>query len=152
MIYIRELRVGNLVKFMSKIAKVKGVFYKTNKNTSLPVLIIDNDGVFHELSECAICPIKLTQDVLIECGFSESLVHNDVLFKTVIDGCASLSFDLKTNILSLNAFKLLKDGEYEKGKINLSHIITLHQLQNLYFILTGNDLSIGIEGIGRVDD
>lgn len=69
-------------------------------------------------------PIILTEEILLKCGFKRfpwGLVINELLFKD----------DLKCSFLELEI------GNGFRVKVNF-----LHQLQNLYFALTGKELEI----------
>ena len=91
--------------------------YLQNRN-GIPYKVLGEmfvDG-FHGLK-----PIPLTEELLLRIGFSVSSLGDD-------------------NVVSVNGFYLWKD--------RLQHITTgtrikhVHQLQNLYFALTGEELEI----------
>lgn len=70
-------------------------------------------------------PIPLTEEILLKCGFEEdaNLFHNNIaLYKNGVGG-----FNYNANYF-----------EHD----NLISVDYLHQLQNLYFALTGEELKI----------
>ena len=76
-------------------------------------------------------PIPLTEDILLKCGAWTSDWDNNSSYRIGI----SLDYILAIN-LELNTFQL--------GDLDLTQIKYLHQLQNLYFALTGEELNINI--------
>jgi len=122
----RELRIGNLI-------------YDYNNRLITVIAIIKEDCYFIECNENHskylledINPIPLTEDWLEIFGFKydygrwEKEYYNEYVFEIekIPEGC----------ILSINC------GEYTEGK-PFKHV---HQLQNLYFALTGEELTIKI--------
>jgi hypothetical protein len=69
-------------------------------------------------------PIPLTEEILLKCGFEKTYFENIPYFEKgclTIDGCF---YDVEL---------------MDSTKLNIIH---LHQLQNLYFALTGQELNI----------
>jgi hypothetical protein len=123
MIQANELKVGNWVFDNDYQTKVKLIY--------APPAIL--------LNELSLIPIELTCEILTDCGF-----------KT--DDNGNQWFNLQTHYLELI---LAADGFYypiyvqmpelscePEQRINLQRIKYVHQLQNLYFILTGEELEI----------
>jgi hypothetical protein len=121
MIEIKELRIGNWLSFLP--------FTKVNRKDTVKIdselltAILRNDEKFYD-------PIPLTPEILEKAGFKNP--EKDLY------------------LIDLNAdgkhFTLLKNLN---GFVVLSHEITyvlksVHQLQNLIFALTGNELEINL--------
>jgi hypothetical protein len=116
MIQANELRIGNYVS----------MFGEQNLIVDISLLMDIENGV-------EFIPIPLTPEILEKCGFKETDVENmyeidSDKFHTIRVLVGSISFP----------FLFSKDKEYFK----LYGIKYLHQLQNLYFALTGEELSI----------
>ena len=115
----RELQIGNYVNpYDDFITQVTGI---TNTGK---IWLVDNPT--HE--ECAwkkdkIKPVLLTEEWLVKFGFEKD-GHN---FKM-----KGYTFNLKTGNL----------WWHNKNLISLKSITFVHQLQNLYFALTGEELTI----------
>jgi hypothetical protein len=118
---IEELRVGNWIYLMH------GSFgYKPHQVS--PTLLFHNAKVTERLTFSK--PIPLTPEILVKCGFeldegrylkpvgsNISIAFRDDIYLTYDSDCASFDEEL---------------GKY------------LHQLQNLYFALTGEELTINL--------
>lgn len=124
-----ELRIGNYVKFggvefvTGQIAGVYDTAYidfegceSLNKGMEISSLESDFDEYLQ--------PIPLSEDWLLKFGF----VKNDYPY----DDYVSPPFGLGMNII-----KISKDMEFFIFKLSY-----VHQLQNLYFALTGEELTI----------
>lgn len=90
--------------------------------------------VTSKITECR--PILLTEDILLKCGF-----------ELVQDGDFSKRYDLikdeRFDFLINNGNEQLSGIRF-KGNTLYDEIKYLHQLQNLFFILSGNQLIINI--------
>lgn len=116
----KELRIGNIVLYQGKPKKIVGI---TEEHPDIDYLTLDY------LDWGDIEPIPLTEELLLGCGFEkyggENLYHNQ--------------------LNKLEAYKHpMKDGYGIglSGCYTLPHIKHLHQLQNLYFTLTGKELEV----------
>lgn len=113
-----ELRIGNI---LTDLTTGKPVRFK-----SFAVLS------FVAINQSAYAPIQLTKDILLKCGFEK---YDEI-------------YEIKagSTMLSLTAPHTL--GEWQNcfcwvyDQYKLVHIPSLHQLQNLYFALTGEELTI----------
>lgn len=125
MIKANELRLGNLVYPFDdyRLLKEKTILrdcikvnYKDLKYTS------------------KLFPIPLTEEILLKCGFNKgidgSFIKNDI--SVFLDKRFKTNLYLQTNELSLN-------HNWFGYECKVKH---LHQLQNLYFALTGEELKI----------
>lgn len=118
-----ELRIGNLVWGVSDIIEEVIYILPTKVNTALPKL--KESYFLHEIGE--ISPISLTEEWLLNFGFEERLGGR--FFKNswfyIDQDCAGVS---GWYFRSIDGFK--SKCEY------------IHQLQNLYFALTGEELEV----------
>lgn len=118
-IKISELRIGNLV---SCNGELQNVFSLQDGRTGI---FINNTGIYHFKYE----PIPLSSDILLTCGFTCGEYHKRDWYHTKLsplvhqyDDC----FELQTT----DAVIISAPFQY------------LHQLQNLYHALTGEELQI----------
>jgi hypothetical protein len=130
MINIGELRVGNIVLY-------------TEDNDELPVLKIDGDkrtlcldlllGLNIELNEQDIDPLPLTPEWLLRCGFKDD--GGNMWSGPEIENDDSIEY---FTIKKKNAGFFFYGSEWTHGK----PFLYVHQLQNLYFAMTGEELTI----------
>ena len=125
-----ELRIGNYINPKVNDIVVKDEFHKVEPTTMMMILgLIDNRGIEFE-------PIELTPEILEKCGFGK--YPTGCYCKNLKTDDSYLAIDLKYgNGVWLNIYQ----GKRE-NTIPLKHIKHLHQLQNLYFALTGQELEI----------
>jgi len=130
MIRNKELRIGNLVLIEDEVFDDNGKFNKTIHK------IKGNDLIY---TETEFYGIPLSEEILLKVGFQR---HDE--------GSVSAQFSIGINpithdyILYLIWPKALKDYSLEDFPFfkNGHHRIQyLHQLQNLYFVLTGQELN-----------
>lgn len=123
----KDLRIGNWVY-------VKG----SKKTTSVTDLITDcstmaNGFLCFGYQGDQVIPIPLTEEILLKCGF----IHGRVYFT------GDTGWKKSGETFSI---QLVDKGEYfsfHSAQFNL-RVIHLHQLQNLYYALTGEELTIEI--------
>ena len=114
---VGELRVGNLVLN-------DGIWYRIN-----PIDIYNHSVNLDSGFE----PIELTEDILVKkCGFEN---HNGKILMSIHDSIFS-------GIIFVEYYKGLKKWNLDIGDINITMINYLHQLQNFYFVLTGEELDV----------
>ncbi len=123
MIQANEYRLGNLVNYTVNreplhIGKITGL-YVTQEEERKIIIDYHYPGVFGE-------PIPLTPDILEKCGFDKR-------------GYKKLSNKLKLEWSFGNEFWIDREGE---TVFTFENINSLHQLQNLYFALTGEELNV----------
>ena len=108
-----ELRVGNWINYLGDNMKFNEIDLSNLFNPSIDMYDTDLE------------PIELTEEILLKCGFEKTIVN------TVIKAWLKFSFYLT----------IRDDGdffyEWKGGNIQVKY---LHQLQNLYFALTGTEL------------
>lgn len=124
-----ELRIGNYV--YHNIYGEKQVLKITNITDYAVNLDISNGDVSDQIDLDEIEPIPLTEELLEKCGFTKvgSNYEKDWLL-------------LHTH-LERQTFDFLL-YESSSGKLKATPILYLHQLQNLYFALTGEELKIDL--------
>lgn len=128
MIQATELRIGNIINEI-------GIDYDAGGNkfvdrSSIDIIkvlpetirIIAMGGPDAELYE----PIPLTPEILEKCGFIKVLMH-DGFYDYVKNG--------------INISMPYFEYHFNDGDSNTT-LATLHQLQNLYFALTGEELTV----------
>lgn len=119
MIQANELRIGNLV------------LNKDQKPIKVNTILFSGINHWQDMGASGMdsCfdlnPIPLTEDILVKCGF------NDTIYEWTK---GSIVVKWSSRIVSSG----LRQGLYVEG---LDHIQYLHQLQNLYYALTQTELN-----------
>jgi hypothetical protein len=126
MIKPNELRLGGLLLFKGEVKEVTGID-PHNKG----IYLSDDDGAFSMEQPQ---PILLTSEWLERCGFKRGKEVGDkkVFYST---GAHKIAIQIS----GTDHQQYLLDGHLIKGYHPLSFV---HQLQNLYFALTGEELTI----------
>jgi len=128
-----ELRIGNKVLFkgnektINRIHKdvVSFEFYlEPTDNPNLP-------GDYIKVSIEKIEPILLTENWLSKCGFQKIIDENGREFFSLI---------IKNGDLSKPAIEIYNNRTVIWNNTHVKHVESIHQLQNLYFALTGDEL------------
>jgi len=119
-----ELRIGNLLMDVSG-----HVGYVTQINEDKTVKIRTNEGVLITWMRADLFqPIPLTEEILLKCGFEYDELN---YFYSLYYNNFKLEFHF--------------DEQYEFWLNDISmEVKYLHQLQNLYFALTGKELDIDL--------
>lgn len=119
---VEELRINNYYQLEKGVLGGGICQIKNGKDLSQAYDLL-NDGL--------LLPIPLTEEWLVKFGF---VCHSDGYCHFPTKG---ISFnDYKSNMINLCVGKHCQEGEY------LPHTKHVHQLQNLYFALTGQELTI----------
>lgn len=116
---IEELRIGNWVNTEHGFRKVA-----TIEQNKIGTILKPCTMVLKHFDMNSVTPITLTADLLLKCGFK----WNDELFEL---DCHEYRMYYKDYYILYNTI----------GTIKIK-CDTLHQLQNLYFALTGKELTI----------
>ena len=141
----KELRIGNLIEFLGKVVFVEGLNKLTNRND---LVWIQTKGNV-EYKSFHFKPIPLTEQWLLDFGFEKSGGDCRILFENNFALSCFPEYDDKTDKdgFTFIAEQYLWDGGLSESEKRLSDsswfpIVTLyvHQLQNLYFALTGTEL------------
>ena len=119
-----QLRIGNLIKE----GKVEQI------DNSIDEVYYSGDGYYQSTYCCNLNPIPLTEEWLLKFGFAN--VHTDWFYKDI---GKTNSYQFCFNICLSNGKITLDSGFDENSIIKLKYV---HQLQNLYFALTGRELTV----------
>lgn len=133
MIYVKELRIDNFVMCKNEICRINMI----NRGDVVEVSTIDSDSIkecfVEEILSDRIYPIPLTEELLLKCGFIE--IRSD-------------SKGYIYNINGVNFIRCFFDTPSffvetkEENQLFDKPIDFLHQLQNIYFDLTGKELEV----------
>jgi hypothetical protein len=131
-----ELRIGNWVfddeNIPMQIAKIESEIY-TRWNFNDCSIVLEHKATYYE-SE--IFPIPITEEILLKCGFEDGVVN---IFENE---------NFKTSIWYHDGWHFQFDEKewYGKSSVYLypAPIDYVHQLQNLYFALTGEELEVNL--------
>lgn len=129
----QELRIGNWVMDAGNdYIKVRSIDL-LGINTALHIDGMSYSHIYRELS-----PIPLTPEILEKAGFEfltkwEPFSANDGLTHKLDVGVFKFGVGMMSSMVTL-----LEQNGYSLGV----HVTHLHQLQNLYFALTGEELEI----------
>ena len=138
-----ELRIGNLVKSNNilyrkdEFGKLMSVLGINDKSATVTVIEDCNPigytfGQFFKYLE----PIELTEDILLKCGFTEN--ENGEPQIDTFEGMA-LSISIKETPYKYTVWHV---NTTECKYYMFAECKYLHQVQNLYFAITGNELSV----------
>lgn len=120
-----ELRLGNWVECLSSTQQVQGVkMYGDCSEVDLTAI--------HWIDDVDIKPIPLTEEWLLKFGFDD----NDLTF---INNGLELSWLIRMCESGERSCFYLSDNFPEDFQIRVEYV---HTLQNLYFALTGEELTI----------
>ena len=124
----RELRLGNKIYFIMCDSEDQ------NMDEKKEITIYDDDMTYMFNNESLFEPIPLTEEWLQKLGFS--VINESSAGKRygyVVDGVFSSD-------LTFTFWKTTKEvGKFFRGGLELKSV---HQLQNLYFALTGAELTV----------
>ena len=126
MIAANELRIGNWVMYDNRLFQIEAI------SRSLPCLNTDEFGI-GVVDRNNINPIPITPEILEKCGFEWSIYHQAWHKQGFV-------FDLSER--SVCGFFMHKSRL--NSEIICPEIQYLHQLQNLYFALTGEEINYTI--------
>lgn len=117
MIQINELRIGNLIQE----GKVEQI------DNSIDEVYYSGDGCYLSAFCCNLNPIQLTEEWLLKLGFVKKLANYEL---------ENFRFNISK---PFNYDGFLFCEEYSVITDRIKHV---HQLQNLYFALTGAELTV----------
>lgn len=127
MISIKELRIGNYVK--CAVSNDAGIYQILNLDGWMLRIELYGIRQVEKYPERLIKPIQLTEDILIKCGFVGFVGHT--LYKQLNDTVITMFFE--RGLFSIQ--------DYDWFKLYMPHIKYLHQLQNLVYSLTNEELT-----------
>ena len=128
-----ELRIGNWVEANSPMMQVKEI---TEHTVGLYMPGSEADPFLYDIEE--IRPIKLSPEILEKCGFV--LNRNNELSIEINDIASHLELMRGVDGFYYPAFTQTPQGDEERT-VYFNRINSLHQLQNLYFSLCGEELN-----------
>lgn len=117
MIQPQELRIGNYIEYNGEIMKLDG---------SLLCCYIQNELEF------PLNPIPLTEEWLLKFGFEKA---------PLVDKYLKGYFTYDSKLKYFTYFTDIEDGGYENIIIQKEKLKYVHQLQNIYFAITGKELT-----------
>jgi hypothetical protein len=136
MIQANELRIGNWVNYCGAIDFVTVI------NTDDENFEFINTTSYSNISLEDIKPIPLTEEILLKCGFIKDFNQFFSPIVLLLNDSLEMYADNQDNYSLVNLFTI---PIYEDcDTFNLLQIEYLHQLQNLYFALTGTELEINL--------
>jgi hypothetical protein len=132
MILQNELRIGNYIKdSLDRTFKINGF-----KDENAYLLLSNNDKIRYNIK--TIKSIPLTADWLINFGFKKPNGINHFCFKTYVNNIEFTVF----STIDFEIFRI-KNIPFYFIFNNIPHAIySVHQLQNLYFALTNEELTL----------
>jgi hypothetical protein len=134
MIHANELRIGNKIKVYTDIVDVTDI---GDDGTIGTTAYFDGQMGCCGCTDSMADPIPLTPEILEKCGFEKDKVTGDYWDMVDEYGCSKQNFVIfhyEDGTFSVGSSL----GEYSVGK----QFKYLHQLQNLYFALTGEELEV----------
>jgi hypothetical protein len=136
---VNELRIGNYVKFYDPINGTN--IYKVYRIGDRGSVSLEDKGQLASCTVKDIEPIELTGDILINIGFKKG--YNEIYSKTIKDDF--YEYNISYQNVSDNKYSFVaygyKNGEL-KRQIRLDNIQYLHELQNVFFSFTNQELEI----------
>ena len=133
-----ELRIGNWVKVNDPIFGVNTYKVATIRDNGI-ITLNDNMSCLVDNIE----PIELTGDILINIGFKKG--YNEIYSKTIKDDF--YEYNVSYQNISDNKYSFVaygyKNGEL-KRKMILDNIQYLHELQNIFFSFTNQELEVNL--------
>ena len=150
MIKPQELRIGNLVNYMGNQHTINGV---SVGHVNLEFMLEETDNPsfpsrYKNINPNKIEPIPLTEDILLKYGFKQSKEVHTTYVLSLDTYFLSPSINLyaylnKQGIIC--GFRLIQ-GQNRHGNM-LSEILSVHQLQNLIYMLAGQEMNLELSQI-----
>ena len=136
MIKANELRIGNYVNYEQTTHLITGV----NIDYSISVWVDkENQEFLYQHQNNELKPIPLTEEWLIKFGFEKYSTKSEFYCldsTSIYEG--TLNYNYKNNFISLSGM----NDDYHEELILVKPMLYVHQLQNLYFALTNEELTI----------
>lgn len=136
-----ELRIGNYIKLKNSddIIRVNSIEFNSEAEYCISSLINEEDKTLNiALTE----PIPLTKEILLKVGFQKRLIDKEITFVKKVDTyflnkpITLFAYIQKSN--SVTGFRMMQGNRI--SSTNMLNIFYYHQLQNLIFSLTGEEL------------
>lgn len=122
----KQYRVGNIVNFLGEHKVIEGISLRKRPDVGY----FEIEGFEHPQKGFHIKPIPLTEELLLKLGFS---VCNIKLGTRRFYNIATFIVEITSNDYAVY---------YTRQKELICFVKHLHQLQNIYFSLTGEELKI----------
>jgi hypothetical protein len=140
-----DLRIGNLIDYFGYIVKVDTLEFFDGKERVGGINTTEGDRVFDKPSYFE--PIELTEEVLLKIGFKKEKKITSNLYYLDFEENEDDITRVKYVIYNSNSLPLLKIittkyNSFEGFELTKRGIKYLHQLQNAYYCLTGQELNI----------
>jgi len=132
MLKANELRVGNIVSTVKlNNGIVRGITDEKIMVKFKDSTISSNIDFFY--------PIPLTEEILLKCGFDEK---STCLSKMLNTADTYLEIRERNNEYYVSIYQFTESSYDDNNTVFLNKINHIHQLQNLYFALTNEELTI----------
>jgi len=134
-----SLRLGNAVEWLGDSPFIVSGL---KDNGDITIKTVDNDSVNLTMGQ-SINPIELTEEFLLKCGFKEQRLDSQHWFINKINK----KFTFLTNDIGPDGYSEKLEFVYVELRdfgFELVCLKYVHQLQNLYFALTGEELPINL--------
>ena len=130
---VKELKIGNYLFFEKEIQQVSSIH--SDETIRLKANADENCHGCYSVTQTNIKPIPITEEWLIKFGyvkFKSNEIYNE--WGLIIDGILKYKIIETVNYLKNNSKFTIPNSD---KPIMIQYI---HQLQNLYFVLTGEEL------------
>jgi len=126
-----ELRIGNFVEYNGMTLRVSEIYSPKPRQpkefSDVECVELHCDGfiaaTIHEIN-----PIELTEEILVKCGFKTTSWDNHSTFWNMFCSDGSMVISLEHKYIAVGDLTLDIEVKY------------LHQLQNLFYAITGKEL------------
>jgi len=134
MITVREIRIGDMVVYNDEYWYVRGI--------EQDLLKLENNRKTEIISPAEASPVALTENILIKLGFEVSDTEKDLSKPYREYNYHGMVISLF--LLNEPVFLYCADDTFKGNAVSYSRppLKYLHQLQNLFFVLTGKELNV----------
>lgn len=135
-----DLSIGNWIKAKGALSIIIGKVIEIN----MVHVVIENDDGYTGLPLSILEPIELTEEVLLKIGFKKNKYDWWEYFPDRENKISILMTDNYTIIEYANLFHCPEDvTEVNYGStLEFPRMIYIHELQNLYYLLTNEELKV----------
>lgn len=130
MVEVKELMIGNFILHDDKICEVCAIY----SNGMMDISPIDS-YIVKERNNILIEPIPITEELLLKCGFTKEYYGFSCDIVELSYGRFLCNDDTDKDKLFLS----INNAEYTISGVSFKY---LHQLQNIYYDLTGKELDV----------
>ena len=133
----KDFRIGNVIKYRGGVCEIDGVM--THK------LLIDDFFYSHAINFNDVEPIEIDRNILLKIGFSKEGFENDNQATLNIRLDKHVVGQIKYNSYWCKGGLCFSFGNWVEEPTPIKDLKYVHQIQNLYHSLTGEDLEFDIE-------